>query len=230
MTKLAPGIFPTTIITFLLLTISFEGWSQQEPLVYNVTRTRHIYQSYYEEIKGSPYLYKEWYPAKLLDVDGKFHTFSKVNFNGFTHELETKSDGLTEEFISDSYVKIIVNTGTNNDIFVRSIHHELVPDIVCIIYDGQKVKFIKKFEVRLKETVVQTPGVPTKFEKFSPVTDYYIIIEDVLTKIKLKKKYVVEILEHKQEVEKYLKQEKINLNLESGLILLLKYYESLVNN
>ena len=95
------------------------------------------------------------------------------------------------------------------------------------MYDGQKVKFIKDFEVKLEESVVQTPGIPTVFEKFSASKDYYLMLGANLNKVKLKKKSIIELLGSKTELEKYLKQEKINVSTESGLISLLSYYETL---
>lgn len=221
-------ILPRAITTFLALTISLMGQAQNATTIYDVSKTRVIDQSNYEEIRGTPYLYEDWYPAKLLDADGKYHKFPAVNFNGYTHELESKTDGEVEEFIGHAYLKIIVNTGKYEHTFIRGIHPDFGRDIVCILYDGQNVKFIKEFRVKLEESVIQTPGIPTVFEKFSPTKNYYLMVDFELNKTKLKKKSIIELLGHKTEIEKYLKQEKININSESGLIRLLNYYESLI--
>ena len=53
------------------------------------------------------------------------------------------------------------------------------------------------------------------------------MLGDNLNKVKLKKKSIIELLGSKTELEKYLKQEKINVSTESGLISLLNYYETL---
>lgn len=227
MNNLVLNIFRKTVATTFALIISLMAWAQGGNKIYDVSKTRVIDQSTYEEIKGTPYLYSDWYPAKLLDSEGKYHKFSEVNFNGFTHELESKADGQVEEFIAHAYLKIIVNTGANENTFIRGIHPEFARNIVCIMYDGQKVKFIKDFEVKLEESVVQTPGIPTVFEKFSASKEYYLMLGANLNKVKLKKKSIIELLGSKTELEKYLKQEKINVSTESGLISLLSYYETL---
>jgi len=228
MNKLGITILQRTTTTIFALIITLMGWAQEGSKLYDVSKTRVVDQSNYEEIRGTPYLYDDWHEAKLLDADGKYHDFSEVNFNGYTQELESKTDGLVEEFIGHAYLKIIVNTGKNEHTFIRGIHPDFGRDIVCILYDGQEVKFIKKFKVKLEESVMQTPGIPTVFEKFSPTKDYYLMVDGNLTKTKLKKKSIIALLGYKTEIEKYLKQEKINITSESGLIRLLNYYESLI--
>jgi hypothetical protein len=228
MNKLGIAILQRTTTTIFALIIALMGWAQDGNKIYDVSKTRVVDQSNYEEIRGTPYLYEDWHAAKLLDTEGKYHDFSEVNFNGYTHELESKNDGLVEEFIGHAYLKIIVNTGKNEDTFIRGIHPDFGRKIVCILYDGQEVKFIKEYSVKLEEAVMQTPGIPTVFEKFSPNKNYYLMVDSNLTKTKLKKKSIIEILGYKTEIEKYLKQEKINVSSEDGLIRLLNYYESLI--
>ena len=229
MNNSAPVNLRIILLTSFALSISIYGWSQSEGMkVYDVSRTRVIDHAEYDEIKGSPYLYDEWHPARLLDSKGIFHDFLNVNFNGFTHKLETKEDNSTEEFLSGSYLKIIVNTGVYEETFLRGIHPEFGRNLVCILYDGQEVKLIKKFEVRLEESVVQTTGIPTVFEMFAETIEYYIMIEGDLSKVKTKKKSIIEVLGYKSELESYIKKEKLNLNSESDIRNLIAYYESLI--
>lgn len=201
--------------------------AQEGQTIYTAhSKTRIIDHSEYDEIKGSPYLYDSWVSARILGSDGTFFNFDNVNFNGFTHQLEVKTNGLIEEIISASYLKAIVGSGNSENTFMSGLHPDLGQNIICILYDGKNVKLIKKFDVRIEESVAQTPGIPTVFTKFSVSQEYFIMIERDLSKTKLKKKSVISILGYKTELEKYIKQERLNLNRESDVVLLLIHYES----
>jgi hypothetical protein len=228
MHSLTHAVLARIIITIMVMIISLECWSQEGSVIYSVAKTRVIDHSQYDEIKGSPYLYNDWLEAEVLGTEGKIYHFPLVNFNGFTHELELKKDDRVEELIGSSYLKVTLNTGTNKETFLRGLHPEFEQNLVCILYDGQKVKLIKTFDVRVEESVVQTPGAPSVFEKFSRSKNYYLLKDSDLSKVRIKKKSVIAVLGHKSELEQYLKQKKINLNSESALITLLNYYESLL--
>jgi len=217
-----------TYIRLILLFMLLANISlAQQGNVYNAHPTTIIDHAGYDQIKGSPYLYKKWYPAKVLGSDGKFYDFEEVNFNGFTHEVETKVDGKIEQIMSRFYIRVVVKSDNNEDTFLRGIHPEFGRNLICVLYDGDEVKFIKRFDVRIEEEVMQTPGVPTKFEKFSVTEQYYLMINGKLSTIKLKKKDITALLSNKSEVDKYLKKEKSNLKSESEVIKLVKYYETL---
>ena len=226
MNHLAARILPIITLTIIAISISTVGWSQTGNVVYNTNRhTKNIDRSEYSEIKGSPYFYDEWPSAKILGADGKFYDFAKVNFNGLTNELEEQKDGVIQDIISTFYIKVIVNNGTNKDTFLRGIHHGFGRDLVCLLYEGEKVKFIRTFEVRIDQSVVHRSMMESELEKFVPRTGYYFILDGTLTKIRLKKKNIIDVLSYESEIEKYLKKVNNRLKSESDMIQLLKYYE-----
>ena len=65
----------------------------------------------------------------------------------------------------------------------------------------------------------------SELEKFVPRTGYYFILDGNLSKIRLKKKNIIDVLSYESEIEKYLKKENNRLKSESDMIQLLKYYE-----
>jgi len=226
MNKLNPLVVRLISLITLVCSSGQLTWAQEGQTIYSSqSKTRTIDHSEYNDIKGSPYIYDKWVSARILGTDGIFFDFEKVNFNGFSHQLEVKTDGVTEEIIPDSFLKAIIETSEGKNTFMRGIHPDLGQNIICILYDGNKVKLIKKFDVRIEESVSQTPGVPTVFTKFATTKEYYIMLERNLSKTKLKKKSVISILNFKSQLENYIKQEKLNLNKESDMVLLLTYYE-----
>jgi hypothetical protein len=200
-----------------------------ETLYSTEDKTRHIDHSEYKDIKGSPYLFEEWYTAKVIGMDGTYTEYLKMNFNGLTHQLEILEDGKTQVLIENTYLKAIFNDGTNEYTFMAGIHPDLGRDKICIPFDGQEIKFIKDFKVRIEESVMQTPGAATVFEKFARSTDYYIMKRGNLIKINLRKKSILKALDNK-EVDLYVKNENLKMNSENDLIKVLQYYETAIAN
>ena len=95
-----------------------------------------------------------------------------------------------------------------------------------MLYDGVRVKLIRDFKVRKQENEMQTPLNPTVFEKFVAQSDYYLMLEGLLHPVKIKKKKIMALLDHKQEIEKYIKENNLNLNTTEDVIKLLAYYET----
>jgi len=210
-----------------MLANSVFGWAQVNSLTYSVEATRQIEHRYYDTIEGTPYLYDEWHNATLLGSDGKIYSFSRVNFNGYTHHLEADLEGKVKEFNASFFLKVTIDTGENKEIFMTGLHADFLRDIICIIYDGEQVKFIKKFDVTLEDLDIQKTRTSMRSEQFFPSIKYYIMLNGNLNKVKLKKKKIIEVLGHKSAIEEYAKKEKINFSSEEGLKLLLNYYDSL---
>jgi hypothetical protein len=213
-------------LIFLCLAIGSltDGVAQQSVSVLETTRP--VDPSRYEDIKGSPYLYEVWVPAEIVGSNGEIYHDVLINFNGLTRQIEMKKNGMVSQMNPISYLKVIATTENGTETFFRGIHPDLGAELLCLPYDGQRVKLLKEFSVKKQENEVQTPMRPTVFEKFVPSSEYYIMIDGNITPIKLKKKKIIEALGMKSEIDSFIKKEKINLSTEKGLVKLLNYYES----
>ncbi|MEN8248224.1 MAG: hypothetical protein ABFS32_04785 [Bacteroidota bacterium] len=221
--------YSTLIILSIVLTINAFG--QKGETVYSAeARVRSVNHEDYKDIKGSPYLFEDWFEAKVIGMDGKYTEYLYMNFNGLTHQLELMENGNTQVLIENTYLKAILSVGENEYTFMSGIHPDLGRDKICILFDGQEIKLIKDFTVRIDESVAQTPGVPTVFERFATTVTYYMMKRGLLVKIKLKKKTILRLLDDNPNIEEYSKKEKISFNSESDVIKLLKYYESSLSN
>jgi len=228
MDNLTIKAFPGIILTFFAITMSFSTWAQDRHSVYNVEDNKVYSHAKYAEIKGSPYLYDEWLPAKFLGSDGKVYDHTKVNFNGLTNEIESDpEDGELIQLARSYFIKVTFDTGSGKETFLAGAHPEFGKKLVCLLYDGQKVKLYKYFSVEVEESVAQTPGIPTVFESFERTSSYYLLLNGSLNKVRLKKKKIIEALGHKSAIEGYIKKEKIDVGSEEGLKLLLSYYDTL---
>ncbi len=211
-------------LTLLAIGLPYAAWPQK---AYTVLETkRPIDPSRYDEIKGSPYLYKEWQKAEVVGADGKILKDVYVNYNGLTHQLEMKENGEVSEMDAASYLKVMVATANGNASFFRGIHPQFGAKLICLPYDGQRLKLIKDFNVSKQDLQIQSPMGPEVHERFVATTHYFLMIDGQIFPIKLKKKKIIGVLGNKTAIEKYLEQENLNLNNEGDLVRLLVYYEA----
>jgi len=182
--------------------------------------------SRYDEIQGSPYLYKVWQKAQIIRSNGEVNYESELNYNGLTQQLEIKENEKSKPLPAYTFIKVLVEGDNGTEAFLQRIHPDFGDKVICVSYDGQRVKLIKIFTIRLEESGAQTPIYRTPFEKFVPHLDYYIMTDGSLASIALKKKKVIKVLGHNAEIEQYIKEHNLTLKKEFDLIQLLKHYEA----
>lgn len=195
--------------------------------VYSATNiSQDVDPSRYDIIQGSPYLYKVWQKAKIISSNGEVYYESELNYNGLTQQIEIKENEKSKPLPAYTFIKISVENENGTDAFLKRIHHDFGDNVVCVSYDGQQVKLIKIFTVRLEESGGQTPIHPKAFERFVPRMEYYLMTDGRLVSVALKKKKVIKALGHNAEIEQYIKEHNLTLKKESDLIQLLEYYEA----
>jgi hypothetical protein len=204
----------------LLLGMSLQVIGQTSNSIY----TDNTGAARYSNIDGSPYFYKEWYSAEVIASSGKIYTEEKVNFNGYTNQLEYYEGDEIKEMRTGTFLKVSVITEDGRQHFIRGIHAEFGLDLVCLLYDGQSIDFVKKLNVTVQEQNLPNATI----SKFIPSINYYLIKEGRLTKIPLKKKKILAVLKDRSEaLEKYAEKEELGLKKEAEIIQLLGYYETL---
>ena len=177
----------------------------------------------YSDVKGSQYLYEEWLPARALLANGSFENVDKLNFNGHSKELEIMVGEQLRQVPAFAYIKVTVEHDGYENIFIRGIHPEFRGDLVCLLYDGNNVKFVLKFVVKLEE--IAEPNAITK--KFIRRSEYYLIKDGRISEVLLKKKKILAPLVQKGiDLEAYIEENDLNLKTEAEVINLLKYYDS----
>ena len=215
-----------TLILCYILLVNTNSWAQDVYISGKVNQN--VDPARYDKIKGSPYLYNVWHRAQIISANGTIYNEQAINYNGLTQQLELKENGKTTPLPRNSFIKVLVEVGGDSitEVFLRRIHPDFGDKLVCIAYDGDRIKLIKIFTVRLEESGAQTPIYPTEFEKFVNQTEYYLMIDGNLSSITLKKKKVVKVLGHSADIEQFTKKNNLNLKKEGELIQLLKYYET----
>ena len=125
-----------------------------------------------------------------------------------------------------TFLKVFVETENGTEAFLSGIHPDFGNQVVCVAYDGQQVKLIKIFTVRLQSSGDHTPIYPTALEKFVRRLEYYLMTKGNIYSVALKKKKVIKVLGYDAEIEQYTKEHNLSLKKEVELVQLLKYYEA----
>ena len=188
----------------------------------------------YNEVIGSPYLYEEFVPAKVNELEMTHF----IRFNVFDNNIEFKGDdGIVYTMTKPNDYIIKLMDGSNK---VYETHD---------FDDGKKeggrtfferISTNEKFGIYLKEMIDYTPAKlaknsfeankPAKFKKTKG--SYYFIDLDtdseVLIKLPNKEKNFLKLFSgHATDVKNYIKKEDLHIEKEKDLIHILDYYFTL---
>lgn len=188
----------------------------------------------YDEVIGSPYLYDEFVPAKVNEIEMTHF----IRFNVFDNNIEFKGDnGIVYSMIKPNDYNIKLMDGSNK---VYETH-----DFDDGKKEGGNTFFERiftngKFGIYLKEMIDYTPvklaknsfeaNRPAKFKKTNG-TYYFIDFDadaDVLIKLPNKEKHFLKLFNgHATDVKNFIKKEGLYIEKEKDLIHILDYYFTL---
>lgn len=219
MRSLRTRVFVSTLALGLFVSLE-QSFAQLVPSVHNPDQ--YVDPARYDEIQGSPYMYKNWQPGEILEANGSARSETEINYNGLTGEIEVRTDGEREVLMTGSFLKVTINFENKYDnVFVRGLHPEFGIALACIVFDGQSIQLVKIFQVR--KEISTSRGIS---ERFVPRIDYFLIREGQLVNINIRKKKILkELNPSKVDLEAYLKETNNDLKTESDFIDLLKYYD-----
>ncbi len=186
----------------------------------------------YSEIKGSPFIFKDFVAGNVYDTDGKVSKNILLNLNGYTQNIELRRGDDFIELEERSYYKVEVETDNKEgkiikNVFVATNIAEFDGRFVQLIYDGEKRKVFNDFLVTISQHKTETPGQTVIVKRFAPKDRYFILEDGELSIFKLKKKNIIQQFGHKKEIESFLKKNKIKVESMEGIVKLLEYVEDL---
>ena len=213
-------IFPTLIFCLLFLL----GFGQK--LI--IQNAQEVDPNRYEEIKGSPYLFKGWGNATLIGLKGNETKDIRINYNGQEKQWEVLAEDKHIVLDTRDYKRMHITPPDGGEMmtFKRGVHRKYANEFIQVIYEGNQVKLIKEFIVDKSKQKIENVGKTIVVERFAGKDYYWLIKDDELTHIKMKKKDVVKQLGNGA-IASYIKKEKIDFDKISDLQKLMTYYESL---
>jgi hypothetical protein len=180
-----------------------------------------------DQIKGSPYIFKDWVKADITPTAGLLIEGVDMNFNGYSRQFEIRKGKEFIELEERDFVSITLSSpdeSCSTVAFLKYPHSKLNNQYPLFVYNGNKYQLLKDFRVTLVENKVEAPGGTKVFKTFNDVYSYYLKEDQSLTSIKLNKKDLLEKF-NLLGVEAYIKSEKLNLSTESGVCQLVSWVE-----
>jgi hypothetical protein len=178
-------------------------------------------------VEGTTYLFDNWEQDAIVHkiLKDKF-LVRRVNLNlnkmSFDAKITESEDVLSFSF--DGIDKIEINKR-----IYKNILYNNSKILFELLYDTDKIKFMKGFEVKLIKAS-KDPMVNRPFDKYVKSESYYLMNEEIITKIKLKKKIIYNTLKlNKTEIsnlDSFIKSTSISLKKEQDIIKLLMYLNS----
>ncbi|MDX1476130.1 MAG: hypothetical protein R3301_00445 [Saprospiraceae bacterium] len=190
----------------------------------------------YDDIKGSPFLFKEPVKARIIRNDANIFDGVWLNYNGFTKELEVRSGDQMIELDRTWYLRVEIAAADNPHIadeiigdklvMQRGIHQKFRDQFTILLFVGDDLFLIRDFDVEKRTNTVQDVGKSVEFEKFNVRNHYYIKRRGKLTQIRLKKNSVIDALDS-PEVEAYIKSNKLRCSTVEEVIQVLEHFNTL---
>jgi len=177
-------------------------------------------------VKGTPYLYKEWRFADIVDNNGLMFKNVKINYNGYTKNFEVRIDDRFIELNEKFYrrIEIILSDKKRKDVYLSGVHEKFKEKFILVLFNKINTMLLKDFEVGISEHEVQNVGKTVVFKKFVPITRYFIVSSDGLIPIYLNKKSIRSYFEDKIDLDDFAKENKIRMNSEGDIIKILEYW------
>ncbi|TYP98064.1 hypothetical protein C7447_103232 [Tenacibaculum adriaticum] len=177
-------------------------------------------------VEGTPYLFKNWLNSMAITAsDGKNYTIPNSNYDAL-------SDSFVAEISKDSVYRF--NDSGVDYIFLKGIKYKKYKldgknNFYAILFDGERISMLKRYISEIKEGKVnRMTGAKITKNKYILKEKYYVYKNRKLTKIKLKKKQILNLLkDKKQNVKKFVLNKDLSYSKEEDILKIFEYYNSI---
>jgi len=180
---------------------------------------------------GTPYLLEEFVTGYVYFSDHTRSTERMINYNCQDNQVlyqEGEDTYLLNARMIDS---LEFRIDENTSWIFRKVVMKDNSDPVFMngLYSDHSILFKRHYKEFKEADIGKAYGSGQRNDEYIDRHDYYISIEgSVIQSFRPRKKNVLEIMEaHREEIGDFLNKEKISLRLESDLIRLIGYYDSL---
>lgn len=176
----------------------------------------------YDDIQGSPFLNKEFIKGELLMSDSTKYIGIPLRYNIYTDEIEYQGPDESEFALGDKTMAIKISFDNHEFKYISSSEVKSYLEFVVL----GKATLLKKYKVRYVEAEkakAYEKSMPARFERGTE--NYYIEFQDGKISYVPNNKNIASLFpDKKEEIEKYVKAEKLKLKKEDDLIKLINFY------
>jgi hypothetical protein len=179
----------------------------------------------YSSIEGNPFIFKDFEKAKLTLTSGEIYDIN-VRFDIYSNIMQVLNDGL---IYAIGYPEKIQSVDLGKMTVVYSEYQKQGEGSYFILQADGKCKLLIKKNIRLQEAELPKPYQEGKPPRFIPKDDtYYLKLGNEIAVLIRGKGDILSILkDHKQEIERYMTDNKTNVKKIEDLNKLTVYYNSL---
>lgn len=187
-----------------------------------------------EGIKGTPFLYEEYYPATIY-IKSKSIRLDSVRLNLLNNSIEFVSNGKAKAISGTKLDKIIIHVYGLKDgkvIYNGScfkIENTISTGFYELLGETSRFKVLSKHSAKMKKPqYVAVLDAGSRKPEIKQISNNYILSDSTtLYNAKNKKMILSNFPNHESELKKFISTENISLKETQDLLRLLKYYEEI---
>lgn len=191
----------------------------------------------YEGIKGTPYLFDTWREGNIILKDSSLIRDINIKYNVYTDDVFYLNSTSGDSLIIDRYridAFEIKGDSPADLLLFRDIR--LKPGskdkstFARVLYNGETKLLIKYIKVFIKADYKGAYTAGRKYDEYTDNSQYYIMKNNELNRIKLNKKAIIKVLaDRENEVKSFIDKKGADPGNENDVINLLEYYDSLAD-
>jgi len=174
---------------------------------------------------GTVYLFEKWNNSATIFVKNNkgFFIESNINFNIQRSMFESQKADSIFSYNFYSIERIVIGNKSFKSYFFEPLQRQRVFEIV---FAGEDYSLLKGYSVSILEASVN-PMIARPRDKYIQHEDYFIETKESITKVKLKKKFILKALSEEDAVKaiNYAKENKLSFRKESDVKKILTYIQ-----
>lgn len=195
----------------------------------NPSKTIFTFDSRDRDLVGSSYIHKEFLPAKRRDDE----TIYFIRYDAYQDEMEVQKDG--EAFYMNKlfdYPVTFINDRKVYEVFKYKVKDTNHIGFFVVLFKTEDFSLLLKEKIKFHDPVEPKTG----YQKYKPPTlkrtkDKLFIgysKDHMAVEVPSKKKDFIKLFSDKsEEIEEFIKKNKLSIKKQNDLIKILKYYDSL---
>ncbi len=211
------------LFALIIVNYSFTQELDADPMIGEVVSmndlfTKQLKNKSGNEIKGNPYLYKEWKKNGIVISGGNKHQYHAINYDIYRDQVVVFKNKDSVFVIQKNLVDAFV---VNKRKFIQingAFYEEL--------YKGKTLSLLKKYEAKIIEGMFNPTDATRKPDRLNIVESYDVLKGAQPVKFTPSKKSISQVIGVSQgELKAYLKKNKLSYKNDKDLIAIFKHFD-----